>query len=106
MLAPAAAKPDVVELFEIVNVGGTIAIDVDALLFEGLPSLDAPVVPATGVVPVAVGVPVTVQTIDAPGATDAGGVGEHDATRPAGSAPTEHVALVAVKVEALEFVQV
>ena len=105
MLAPAAVKLVVVELFEIDKVGGTIASDVDALLFEALPSLPAPVVPATVVVPDAVGVPVTVQTIDAPGATETGGVGAHDVTSPAGNGPTKHVAPVALNVDALEFVQ-
>ena len=106
MLAPAAVKLAVVELFEIDSDGGTTAIDVDAVLFAALPSLLAPVVPGTAVVPLAVGVPVTEQTIDAPGETVAGGVGEHVAARPGGNVPTVQVAPVALNVEALEFVQV
>ena len=81
-------------------------IDVVAVLFAGLPSLVAPVVPGTDVAPVAVGVPVTEQTIDAPGASDAGGAGAHDVTKPAGNAPTEQVAAVALNADALELVHV
>jgi hypothetical protein len=61
---------------------------VDAASLDGLPSLPAPVVPGTVVVPRAVGVPVTVQTIDVPGATVAGVAGVQFAIKPAGNTPT------------------
>lgn len=83
-----------------------MAIDVAAELFAVFGSLEAPVVPLTGLVPDVVGVPVTVQTMLAPAATVAGGVGVHDVLNPAGSPLTEQAADVAL-IEALdEFVQV
>ena len=98
---PAAAKLVVVVLFTTDRAGGTIAIDVEATLLAGLPSLPAPVVPVTVVVPVAVGVPETVQLMALPGATDVGGVGEHVDVSPGGSAPTEQLAAVAMSVPTL-----
>ena len=62
------------------------------VLFGILPSLDAPVEPVNVLVPGVVGVPETVQLIEAPGATLAGGVGEQDVVRPAGSPLTVQLA--------------
>ena len=72
-----------------------VAIDVAAVLFVALPSLVAPVVPAIGLVATVVGVPETVQVIEAPAATAAGGTGTHDVVRPAGKPLTAQVAAVA-----------
>jgi hypothetical protein len=71
------------------------ASDAVAVLFTGVTSLVAPVVPVSGAVPTAVGVPETVHVIDAPGATVVGGVGEHVVVRPAGKPATAQVAAVA-----------
>ena len=74
-----------------------VAIDVVAVLFAVLVSLVAPVVPVRVLVPLAVGVPDTVQVIEVFGATLIGcGPGAHDTVRPAGRPPTAHVAAVAV----------
>ena len=62
------------------------------MLFGILPSLDAPVEPVKVLVPGVVGVPDTVQVMEAPGATLVGGVGEQDAVRPAGSPLTAQLA--------------
>ena len=48
------------------------------VLLAGLPSFDAPVVPVIVLEPGVVGVPETVHVIDAPGATETGGVGAHE----------------------------
>ena len=66
-----------------------------ATLFAALLSLVAPVVAVTVLEPVVDGVPVTVQVILAPGATDTGGVGAHANVRPAGRPEIEQVATVA-----------
>jgi hypothetical protein len=94
----------VVVLFAMARIGSLTAITSDAVLFDGLPSFVAPVMPGTVVLPSAVGVPVTVQTMLAPAATVAGVDGEQLAVRPAGRAPTEHVAAVALSVADAEFV--
>ena len=82
-----------------------VALTVLALLLAGLPSLLAPVVPETDEEPVVVGVPETVQTICAPAATEAGGVGVHDVVRPAGKPVTAQLAEVAAKAGDAAFVQ-
>jgi hypothetical protein len=63
-------------------------------------------VPGTVVLPFAVGVPETVQTMLAPAATVAGVLGEQLAVSPGGRMPTEHVAAVALNVAVAELVQV
>ena len=74
-----------------------VLIDAVAVLLAALASLLAPVVPVIGLLATAVGVPDTVQVIDAPGATLMGcGPGEHVYVRPAGKPLTAHVADVAV----------
>ena len=83
-----------------------VVIEVDAVLLAGLPSLLAVVVPEIALVPVAVGVPETVQVIAAPAATLAGGVGEQLVVRPAGRPLTAHVADVAVSAGDAALVQV
>ena len=55
----------------------------------------APVVPLIAMGPVVVGVPDSVQVMDAPGATLVGGVGEHVSVNPVGTL-VAHVAAVAV----------
>ena len=60
------------------------AIDAAAVLLAELPSLVAPVVPVSALTATVVGVPETVQVIEAPAATAAGGTGTHDVVRPAG----------------------
>lgn len=77
-----------------------------AVLLALLPSLVAPVVPVTVEVLGAVGVPATVQVMVAPGATAAGGVGEHDVVMPAGRPVTAHVAAVAASTGAAPFAHV
>ena len=77
-----------------------------ALLFAGLPSLVAPVVPVSVLEPTAVGVPETVQVNFAPAATVAGGVGAQLVLRPAGKPLTAQVAAVADAVAAAALVQV
>jgi hypothetical protein len=72
-----------------------VAMTVEPVLFAGLPSLVAVVVPLTVDDPVLVGVPETVQTICAPAATVVGGVGVQDVVKPEGRPLTAHVALVA-----------
>jgi hypothetical protein len=72
----------------------TVSVALAALLLV-LPSLLAPVVPDSVAAPCAVGVPETVHVMLAPGATDAGGTGEHVVVRPAGNPETAHVAAVA-----------
>ena len=67
-----------------------------AVLLAELPSLVAPVDPTTVLEPTVVGVPETVQVIFAPGATEAGGVGEQDDVKPAGRPVTAQLAEVAV----------
>ena len=54
----------------------------------------APVVPLIAMGPVVVGVPDSVQVMDAPGATLVGGVGEHVSVNPVGTL-VAHVAAVA-----------
>jgi hypothetical protein len=66
-----------------------------AVLFKALPSFVAPVVPVTVELPGAVGMPVTVHEIDAPGATLVGGDGTHANERPDGRPLTAQVAAVA-----------
>ena len=83
-----------------------VAMVVLAVLFEVLPSLVAPVVPLTGSLPGAVGVPETVQVILAPGATVAGGEGAHDAVTPGGRPETAQLAFVAAIIGAPPLVQV
>lgn len=85
-----------------------VAMMVVAVLLAGLPSLLAPVTPLMVDEPVVVGVPETVQTICAPGVTEAGGVGVHDVVSPAGSPLTAQMALVAASAgePALEHVKV
>ena len=74
-----------------------VVIDVAAVLFATVASLLAPVVPLIVLVATAVGVPDTVQVIDAPGATLIGcGPGAQLTVSPAGSPLTAHVADVAV----------
>lgn len=70
-------------------------IDVEAVLFDVFESFVAPVLPEIDAVPVAVGVPETVQVMVPEGATVAGGVGVHDVVKPAGKPVTAHDALVA-----------
>jgi hypothetical protein len=77
-----------------------------AVLLAALESLVAPVVPLTVETAGVVGVPVTVQTICAPGATDDGGTGEHDVERPAGKPVTAQLAAVAVTAGAAAFLHV
>ena len=78
-----------------------------AVLFALLPSLDAPVVPASANDPAAVGVPETVQVITALAAKLLTGVGgEHVVLRPAGKPLMAHVAVVAVTAGAAALVQV
>ena len=72
-----------------------MAIELVAVLFDGLPSLLALVVPLIGVVPPVVGVPVTVQVTLAPAATVAGSVGAQLAVSPGGSVPAEQETTVA-----------
>jgi hypothetical protein len=74
-----------------------------AELLTGLLSLLAPVVPVTVTLPNTIGVPLTLQVIVAPGATVVGGVGEHDAVRPAGSPLSAHDAFVAATAGAAAF---
>lgn len=81
-------------------------IEAVAELFAALPSLPAPVVPVSVLDPTVVGVPETVQVIDAPGATVTGGVGAHDVVSPAGNPATVHVAAVAASNGAAPFEQV
>lgn len=75
-------------------------------LFPVLKSFEAIVRPLSGNDPVAVGVPETVQTIEAPGATVAGVVGEQVDVRPAGKPETLQRTFVAAIDGALAFVQV
>lgn len=82
------------------------AIDPDAVLFAVFGSLLALVVPDTVAVPTAVGVPLTVQVIAAPGAMVAGGTGEHVVVRPAGRPLTAQVAAVAATAGAAALVHV
>lgn len=78
-----------------------------AVLFAATLSLPAPVEPDKVELPTAVGVPVTVQVIVAPGATEAAGtVGEHDVLRPAGRPASAQVALVAAMEGAAALVHV
>jgi hypothetical protein len=65
------------------------------VLLAVLPSFEAPVVPDSVAAPGAVGVPETVHVMLAPGATAAGGTGEHVVVNPAGNPETAHVAAVA-----------
>lgn len=67
-----------------------------AVLFAGVASLLAPVVPVNVELPGVVGVPETVHVIVAPGATLTGGTGEQTVVKPAGSPAMAHVAPVAV----------
>lgn len=76
-----------------------------AVLLPLLPSLVAPVVPFTVETATVVGVPVTVQRICVPGATEAGGAGVHEAVRPAGKPVTPQLAAVAVTAGAAAFLQ-
>jgi hypothetical protein len=93
-------------LFANDRIGSVTARTTEAVLFDGLPSLVAPVVPGTVVLPFAVGVPETVHRMVAPAATVAGVLGEQLAVRPGGNTPTEQVAAVALKVAVAEFVHV
>ena len=77
--------------------------DVVAVLLAAFASLVAPVVPLSVAVPVAVGVPDTVQVMELPGATLVGGTGEHDVVRPAGKPATAQLADAAVKNGELPF---
>lgn len=74
-----------------------------AVLLPLLPSFVAPVVPLTVKLPGVIGVPLTVHEMLAPGATDAGGFGEHDAARPGGRPVTAHEAAVAATAGAAAF---
>jgi hypothetical protein len=76
-----------------------------AVLFEVFGSLVAPVEPLSVETAGVVGVPLTVQRICAPGATVAGGTGEHDVVRPAGSPVTAQLAAVAETAGAAAFLQ-
>jgi hypothetical protein len=76
-----------------------------AVLLRLLESLPAPVVPLTLETAGVVGVPVTVQSICAPGATVEGGTGEHDVERPEGNPETEQLAAVAATAGAAAFLQ-
>lgn len=77
-----------------------------AVLLAVFGSLVAPVEPLSDDEPGAVGVPETVQVIDAPGLTVAGGVGAQLEVRPAGSPAMAHDAAVAAMAGELAFVQV
>lgn len=81
-------------------------IDVEAVLFDVFESFVAPVVPEIDAVPVAVGVPETVQLTVPEGATLAGGVGVQEVVNPAGKPVTAHDAFVAVTEGAAPFVHV
>lgn len=83
-----------------------VVIDVDAVLFAGLPSLLAVVEPEIALVPTVVGVPDTVQVILAPVATLVGGAGTQLVVRPAGRPLTAHDADVAVSAGEAAFVHV
>lgn len=75
-------------------------------LLPVLKSFDATVRPLSGNDPVTVGVPETVQTTDAPGATVAGVVGEQVVVRPAGKPERLQSTLVAAIDGAPAFVHV
>lgn len=82
------------------------AIEVVAELLPEFESFVAPVVPETLTVPVAVGVPETVQVMTPDGATLVGGVGEQLVVKPAGRPATAHVAAAAVTEGEAPFVHV
>lgn len=77
-----------------------------AVLLAVLGSFAAPVVPLTTDEPGVVGVPVTEQLMLAPGATVTGGVGVHDAVRPAGKPVTPQAADVVATAGEAALVQV
>ena len=106
MLTPGTVKPvDVVDLAND-RIGSVTAMTIEAVLFDGLPSLVAPVAPGTVVLPFAVGVPETVQTMLAPGATVVGVDGEQLAERPGGKALTAQDAAIALAGATTELRQV
>jgi hypothetical protein len=82
------------------------ASTVVAVLFAVFGSFVAPVVPVTVDELGVVGVPETVHVIAAPGATEAGGTGEHAVVRPAGKPVTAQLAAVAAIAGAAAFEQV
>ena len=74
-----------------------VLMDAMAELFAAFGSLLAPVVPVSGLVAPAVGVPETVHVIDAPAATLIGcGPGAQEYVKPAGKPEMAQVAAVAV----------
>jgi hypothetical protein len=83
-----------------------VASTVVAVLLAVFGSFAAPVVPVTAEELGAVGVPETVHVIEAPGATDAGGTGEHVVVRPAGKPVMPQLAAVAAIAGAAAFEQV
>lgn len=95
-------KPDVLTVMS----EPVTANDDVAVLFEVTGSFVAPVVPVSVTVPTTVGVPVTEQLIDAPGATVVGGVGVQVVVSPAGRPAIAHVALVAAIAGAAALVHV
>lgn len=103
---PTVANEVVVDDLTMLKAGVPIASVAIAELLAALSSFVAPVVPLSVELPAAVGVPETVQSIEAPAATVVGVEGAHDAVKPAGSPLIAHDAAVAATAGALAFEQV
>lgn len=86
------------------SAGGSTLTDAEPPLLPPFASFDADVETLIVVEPACDGVPDTVQTIEAPTATLAGGCGLHEMVRPEGSPVTEHVAFAAAADELAELV--